>query len=210
MIKSGSISLQNSQQDFVSKKNKINDMVDTSNLGQYFFTIGDYEWALKANKVALSMKEYMYGMRTINSCISLSGIADAYLKLKDFDKAMETAKSMEAIAKEINSIEQLKISREIIVDINNCIGVTNLKRTRDQKEEMKGHNGKFLRSSELNCIDIEYPSKACSNFLCETNSNDLKSCAKCKRVKYCTKECQKTHWKHHKPNCKLIMIQMKS
>ncbi|RYP73353.1 hypothetical protein DL770_007803 [Monosporascus sp. CRB-9-2] len=30
----------------------------------------------------------------------------------------------------------------------------------------------------------------------------LLSCARCKNVKYCSRECQRTHWKAHKPMCK--------
>jgi hypothetical protein len=30
----------------------------------------------------------------------------------------------------------------------------------------------------------------------------LKTCGKCKRVAYCSKECQKEDWKDHKKNCR--------
>ena len=29
----------------------------------------------------------------------------------------------------------------------------------------------------------------------------LKKCARCTIVYYCSTECQKSHWKTHKPNC---------
>ena len=29
-----------------------------------------------------------------------------------------------------------------------------------------------------------------------------KKCARCKQVHYCNRECQRAHWKTHKPNCK--------
>ncbi|KZP26720.1 hypothetical protein FIBSPDRAFT_854383 [Athelia psychrophila] len=31
----------------------------------------------------------------------------------------------------------------------------------------------------------------------------LKSCSRCLRVSYCSTDCQKAHWKHHKPACAL-------
>lgn len=31
---------------------------------------------------------------------------------------------------------------------------------------------------------------------------DAKMCARCKKVQYCSRECQKQHWKAHKPDCK--------
>ncbi|XP_053393963.1 uncharacterized protein LOC128555524 [Mercenaria mercenaria] len=40
---------------------------------------------------------------------------------------------------------------------------------------------------------------------CHINSNKLKCCAKCKKASYCSKECQKQHWKRHQIICKLMM-----
>lgn len=31
---------------------------------------------------------------------------------------------------------------------------------------------------------------------------DTKACSRCKSVQYCSRECQKKHWKVHKPDCK--------
>ncbi|XP_053406876.1 uncharacterized protein LOC128559415 [Mercenaria mercenaria] len=39
---------------------------------------------------------------------------------------------------------------------------------------------------------------------CHTDSNKLKNCAKCKKASYCSKECQKQHWKRHQNICKLM------
>jgi hypothetical protein len=36
----------------------------------------------------------------------------------------------------------------------------------------------------------------------ETKEIRFKACAKCKTVKYCSKECQVTHWREHKRDCK--------
>ncbi|KAG2359636.1 hypothetical protein BDR07DRAFT_1336519 [Suillus spraguei] len=47
--------------------------------------------------------------------------------------------------------------------------------------------------------------KSCSNVNCdavEQNVTQFKRCAACKEVVYCTPECQKSHWKAHKPTCK--------
>jgi hypothetical protein len=39
---------------------------------------------------------------------------------------------------------------------------------------------------------------------CETcgKGNDLKSCSRCKNVKYCSRECQVSDWPSHKTACK--------
>ena len=43
----------------------------------------------------------------------------------------------------------------------------------------------------------------CAN--CGAKNKPLKSCAKCRAVKYCSKECQKKNWaESHMKNCKLI------
>jgi hypothetical protein len=40
---------------------------------------------------------------------------------------------------------------------------------------------------------------------CGKKDIKLKSCAKCKIVKYCSKECQCADWNNHKQTCKLIL-----
>ena len=35
-----------------------------------------------------------------------------------------------------------------------------------------------------------------------SESSRLLNCGRCKKIKYCSKECQKNHWKQHKPSCK--------
>ncbi|CAG2242225.1 unnamed protein product [Mytilus edulis] len=39
---------------------------------------------------------------------------------------------------------------------------------------------------------------------CRNISQHLKSCSRCKKANYCSKECQKTHWIKHKHICKLL------
>ncbi|KAH7882566.1 ankyrin repeat-containing domain protein [Phlebopus sp. FC_14] len=41
--------------------------------------------------------------------------------------------------------------------------------------------------------------KRCEN--CKTKSGGLKQCARCHVVRYCSKECQRAHWKTHKADC---------
>jgi hypothetical protein len=35
----------------------------------------------------------------------------------------------------------------------------------------------------------------------EAGQNNLLCCARCRRIKYCSKECQRAHWKAHKKSC---------
>ncbi|KAG9310831.1 ankyrin repeat-containing domain protein [Chiua virens] len=41
--------------------------------------------------------------------------------------------------------------------------------------------------------------KRCEN--CKTKGSGLKQCARCHVVRYCSTECQRAHWKTHKPSC---------
>jgi hypothetical protein len=42
----------------------------------------------------------------------------------------------------------------------------------------------------------------CGNKNCQIKCGQLSLCGKCKKIHYCSRECQKTHWPVHKPICK--------
>jgi hypothetical protein len=44
------------------------------------------------------------------------------------------------------------------------------------------------------------PIQTCEN--CDKKGYDLKKCASCQGVRYCSTQCQKAHWKQHKELCK--------
>ncbi|KAJ7874321.1 hypothetical protein B0H14DRAFT_2718304 [Mycena olivaceomarginata] len=43
------------------------------------------------------------------------------------------------------------------------------------------------------------PSEMCEN--CGATRKDLRRCAGCDHIRYCSKACQKAHWEKHKPHC---------
>ena len=48
------------------------------------------------------------------------------------------------------------------------------------------------------------PFAPCANPVChkyETSVKQYNRCSKCKTISYCSRECQKEHWKKHKPEC---------
>lgn len=64
-----------------------------------------------------------------------------------------------------------------------------------KKDWKKGHKNDCLTYVSLPNVENE----KCSN--CESSSHDLKKCAGCHLVSYCSRECQKEHWKGHKAEC---------
>ncbi|KAJ7447505.1 hypothetical protein B0H11DRAFT_2082368 [Mycena galericulata] len=56
-----------------------------------------------------------------------------------------------------------------------------------------------------------HPLEMCEN--CSVRGKDLRRCGGCQLVRYCSKECQKAHWKNHKTHCainKAALIKAKS
>ncbi|KAJ7086799.1 hypothetical protein B0H15DRAFT_950311 [Mycena belliarum] len=53
-----------------------------------------------------------------------------------------------------------------------------------------------------NTMPQQWTTRMCDLRDCENHTN-LKECARCKTAMYCSKECQKADWAHHKPMCKL-------
>jgi len=57
------------------------------------------------------------------------------------------------------------------------------------------------QNPERNC---EYP--ACPKRSSGYEGRKMKVCARCKRVRYCSKECQTTDWREHKQGCKQFEV----
>ncbi|CAG2112524.1 unnamed protein product, partial [Medioppia subpectinata] len=53
----------------------------------------------------------------------------------------------------------------------------------------------------IHILHDEYKDNYCDN--CVQRSDQLKRCAKCLHMYYCSKECQKNDWKYHKNECPL-------
>jgi hypothetical protein len=64
--------------------------------------------------------------------------------------------------------------------------------------EMTGPT-EFFRS--LDNVRVVKPHTLFQTCECCGHKSTLKKCGGCKKVYYCGAECQKSHWKTHKPNC---------
>ena len=64
----------------------------------------------------------------------------------------------------------------------------------------KATTGGGMNSPAASEINLKLPLKICSN--CFKEGTALRDCSRCKSVQYCSKDCQRQHWKIHKPECK--------
>jgi hypothetical protein len=48
------------------------------------------------------------------------------------------------------------------------------------------------------------PMYKCCNPDCNEMSHKMKKCEKCKKTRYCSKDCQKANWSDHRINCNTI------
>jgi tetratricopeptide (TPR) repeat protein len=94
------------------------DAIDYNNHAYKMQKQGNYAEAIRFYKKAVEVKEKAVGPNDYRVCISLSGLADAYLSLRDYDNAMIEAQRMKRIAESSGNDEQIRIANEIIRDIN--------------------------------------------------------------------------------------------
>ena len=91
--------------------------VQLNNQANRLLSEQNFAGALKKYQRAIALKESVFGPRTLNSCISLSGLCDAYIGLGDLASARREATRMLQIAQEIDQSDQVRIARELLADI---------------------------------------------------------------------------------------------
>ncbi len=95
----------------------LNEGITLSNAAYMCNRSGNYSGAVENYLQAIQIKLRAYGENSVQLCISLSGLADAYLNLGDLLNAHMQATRMMNIAKQVNSREQMRIAVEILQDI---------------------------------------------------------------------------------------------
>ena len=163
--------------------------VPLNNEGVKLAESGRHREAIDKFLQAIAIKIDAVGEVSVEVCISLSGLADAYYGLGDYDNAYKKARRMLDIAKAIDSAEQNRIACEILRDIS-----SKTKKVLLPDEHARPLSSKYSipHSPQVPGISIEPPTNRCHNFaiLC-SNIENLKFCARCKKVKYCSVQCQK-------------------
>ena len=117
----------------------------------------------------------------------------------------------------IQSIEQRKpgFAAEQIALFDRCIAALRVhakcygREARDFKSMYKTAASIVASFHKLGLAgDSEMPEceYICANQSCTVcvKSNTLKACERCQSVRYCSKACQKKHWKQHKKDCKKL------
>jgi len=142
------------------------------------------------------------------------------IKSKGFadPKLNEQAKHVDinTLVKQMSSAEIFKIIRDSISDPGFEL---KLQEERNKKgvtmRKCKECGDKFpqtdlITSSCPACVEVKMIESGQSSLSAQVNvnkcrvcnNNGTKNCARCKKVKYCSRECQVKDWPNHKPNCK--------
>ena len=176
----------------------------------------------------MGIKEWLHGLNSVHCCITISGIADAYLykyrntkDINDLNLSEQYAEQLHNIALSINSREQQRIAREILIDIA---------RERGESLDMrriKSKTGSTLSTEHISktskgtlayttTTSIEPPTSRCMNVtaagasICKssnkTNTTVKLLCAACHSISYCSRECQREHWPLQKLECRRAKV----
>ena len=62
----------------------------------------------------------------------------------------------------------------------------------------------------MSSAEVKVDTKVCQTCKQVPENGKLLKCGGCKSVSYCSKECQKTDWSHHKSECTALLIQYES
>ena len=82
------------------------------------------------------------------------------------------------------------------IDLDTTSGVPRIIKSKELKEHMS-----FSQLAEETFANQGKPMEVCYN--CGRKSFHLLSCGRCKKTKYCDKNCQRSHWSQHKTSCQV-------
>ncbi|KAK6599803.1 hypothetical protein ACHAPF_002996 [Botrytis cinerea] len=150
---------------------------------------GDFTGAEGLFLRSLARKIEITGEDSIQTALARNSLGELYLKMEG---KLDDAQKM---------LEEADRIRSVINDFDAACTRDNL----GQLWEMKGDVVKAREARERNPENM-----ICSNFNCPLSSmnvnskrNELKNCARCKCIWYCSKDCQTEDWKaRHKRWCK--------
>jgi len=192
--------------------------IQLNNAGVEADRAGRHDEAIKLFNEAIAIKTRLHGATSVHVCISLSGLADAYLnKAKKESNQEKRAEALAAarsecermlrIAMDIGSREQQRIGTEILQDISKLDQKgapdkkTFKKTLSDERSRLStAHTG---AGSTVVTASVEPPTRRCYNATCPGGFDpaNLKQCGRCRRVLYCSRECQQGAWQEHKITC---------
>lgn len=168
--------------------------VELNNQGAASARREDFALAESQFLESLAIKQRAYPEESVHICITLSGLADLFLSWAQKTVASDSARGatllkqaraygerMQAAATHIRDPQQIRVARDILADISKAEAVE--------------------RTPHGPAADSP-PTHRCHNDACTTAPPlDLSMCARCERVYYCCKGCQKANWAVHKRSC---------
>ena len=174
---------------------------------------GDRGGALRSHEAALALKLTLYPEASVHVCISLSGVADAFLSLAEegdvsaLAAAEATAQRYAAAAKALGDADQRRIAHEILADIaaeRRKAGLPELPRGTPMEAPPRAEDRGVLSAAS------DTPGGRSASFGVGTRCSSgcglaaSKKCSGCGTARYCSADCQKQHWPLHKRACKVI------
>ncbi|KAI0103391.1 hypothetical protein F4814DRAFT_95990 [Daldinia grandis] len=162
------------------------DGVDTSNKACAAMLEGRFEQSIALHQKALELKLRFHPAGSIQAAISYNGMGEAMLragKLQEADEAFRKA-----------------------LPVREAGGpVLDAAVTRDNIGQLREAQGRYAEAREIR-IRGSGEQMVCGHYNCPHSrtfaQKDLKACASCQSVFYCSKECQRQDWtKRHKPLC---------
>jgi len=159
-------------------------------LSDLYCKLGDYKYLIFLQKVcALHYKN----ANKLQECIDVCGCLGLnYMKIKDLE----------------NGNKILRETKEIAIENygNNYPHVTSFNEIMHNYTHLIAHDSSCTDCNIVNSGDAFYNYdhgiKYCAN--CHIINAKMDICGGCKEVCYCSKDCQKIHWKLHKLSCKLF------
>jgi len=154
---------------------------------------GDYARAVHLHRQALVIKLQAFGEEAVQTAISFNGLGEDLLQLGQLDEAEEMlGKALHV--RDDTAFGGLGAGPRMDAAV-----------TRENVAQLREAQGRLADAKEMRLRGKGKGEICCGHYACPGQmfkSTELKSCANCSSVFYCSATCQKADWRRHKKACK--------